>query len=77
MTINIVTGVTAMNVSLPFEVGTVLKTTESGNIQYDKVHHYIVGENIQVVLTLCHETDPRLSIPIDINDLQERWEVWY
>lgn len=39
-----------MNVSLPYEIGTVLKTVESGKTQYDKIHHYIVGTKIQVVL---------------------------
>lgn len=64
-----------MNVNLPYEIGTVLKTTESDKVQYDKVHHYIVGNKIQVVLELCYETAPRLSIPIDIEKLEQRWEV--
>lgn len=64
-----------MNVNLPYEIGTVLKTTESDKVQYDKVHHYIVGNKIQVVLELCYETAPRLSIPIDIEELEQRWEV--
>ena len=54
-----------MNVSLPYEIGTILKTVESDKVQYDKVHHYIVGEKIQVVLELCYDTSPRLSVPID------------
>lgn len=64
-----------MNVNLPYEIGTILKTTESDKVQYDKVHHYIVGNKIQVVLELCYETAPRLSIPIDIEKLEQRWEV--
>ena len=71
----IVTGGTAMNVNLPYEIGTILKTMESGKIQYDKVHYYIVGSKIQAVLELCYQTDPRLSTPIDIEELQRRWEV--
>ena len=63
-----------MNVNLPYEIGTVLKTIESGKVQYDKVHHYIVGNKIQVVLELCYETDSRLSTPIDIEELQRRWK---
>ena len=64
-----------MNISLPYEIGTVLKTTESGTVHYDKVHHYIVGANLQAVLMLCHNQNPRLSTPIDIEDLKKRWEV--
>ena len=70
------TGGTAMNVNLPYEIGTVLKTMESGKVQYDKVHHYIVGNKIQAILELCYETDPRLSTPIDIEELQQRWEFF-
>jgi hypothetical protein len=65
-----------MNISLPYEIGTILKTTDSGVVHYDKVHHYIIGDKIQVVLTLCHDKDPRLSVPIDIEDLKKRWEVF-
>ncbi len=67
---------TTLNISLPYEIGTVLKTVESGIVRYDEVHHYIVGEKIQVVLMLCHDTDPRLSVPIDIEKLQKKWEVF-
>ena len=65
-----------MKVDLPYEVGTVLRTIECGRIQYDKVHHYIVGSKIQVVLELCYETAPRLSIPLDIEFLQQKWETF-
>ena len=61
-----------MNVSLPYEIGTILKTVESGKTQYDKIHHYIVETKIQVVLELCYDTDPRLSIPIDIEKLEKK-----
>lgn len=62
-----------MNVSLPYEIGTILKTVESGKVQYDKIHHYIVGTKIQVVLELCCKTAPRLSVPINIENLEEKW----
>ena len=65
-----------MNISLPYEIGTVLKATEAGTVHYDKVHHYIIGDKIQAVLMLCHDTDPRLSVPIDIEKLQKKWEVF-
>lgn len=68
-------GVRTMNVSLPYEIGTILKTVESDKVQYDKVHHYIVGEKIQVVLELCYDTSPRLSVPIDIERLQKKWTI--
>lgn len=64
-----------MNVSLPYEIGTVLKAIESDEMQYDKVDHYIVGTKIQVVLELCYETNPRLSVPIDIENLDKKWSV--
>lgn len=35
-----------------------------------------VGNKIQAILELCHETDPRLSTPINIEELQQRWEVF-
>ena len=41
-----------------------------------RVDHYIVGNKIQVVLELCYETSPRLSTPIDIEDLEKKWEVY-
>ena len=63
----------AMNVSMPYEIGTILKTIESGKVQFDKVHHYIVGAKIQVVLELCYDTSPRLSVPIDIESLEKKW----
>lgn len=66
-----------MNVSLPYEIGTILKTIESGKVQYDKVHHYIVGTNIQVVLELSYESNPRLSVPIGIEKLDKKWTVCY
>ncbi len=62
-----------MNVSLPYENGTVLKTVEAGKTQYDKIHHYIIGAKIQVVLELCYKTEPRLSVPIDIEKLESKW----
>ena len=65
-----------MNVNLPYEIGTVLTTKEQGKVQYDRVDHYIVGNKIQVVLELCYETSPRLSTPIDIEDLEKKWEVY-
>lgn len=64
-----------MYVSLPYEIGTILKTVKSNKIQYDKVHHYIVGTKIQVVLELCYDTSPRLSVPIDIEILEKKWTV--
>ena len=64
-----------MNVSLPYEIGTILKTLESDKVQYDKVHHYILGEKIQVVLELFYDTSPRLSVPIDIERLQKKWTI--
>ena len=64
-----------MYVNLPYEIGTILKTVESDEVQYDKVQHYIVGEKIQVVLVLCYDKSPRLSVPIDIERLMEKWTV--
>ncbi len=64
-----------MYVSLPYKIGTILKTVESDKVQYDKVHHYIVGEKIQVVLELCYDTKPRLSVPIDIKRLKRKWTI--
>jgi hypothetical protein len=64
-----------MHVSLPYEIGTILKTIESGKVQYDKIHHYIVGEKIQVVLELCYDTSPRLSMPVDIERLEKKWTI--
>lgn len=65
-----------MTIHLPYKIGTVLKTIESGAVHYDRVHHYIVvGKQIQVVLELCYETNPRLSDPIDIEDLKQKWEL--
>lgn len=68
-------GEETMHVNLPYEIGTILKTVESDKVQYDKVHHYIVGAEIQVVLELCYDTSPRLSIPIDIERLEKKWTV--
>lgn len=64
-----------MNVSLPYEIGTILKTVESDKVQYDKVHYYIVGTKIQAVLELCYDTSPRLSVPIDVEKLRKKWTV--
>ncbi len=58
---------------LPYKIGTLLKTVEPGKTQYGKVHHYIVGTKIQVVLELCYETEPTLTEPIDIEKLSEKW----
>lgn len=62
-----------MNVSLPYDIGTVLKTIERGKEEHDMVHHYIVGKEIQVVLLLCYMNSPRLSRPIDLKTLEEKW----
>lgn len=64
-----------MHVSLPYEIGTILKTIESGKVQYDKIHHYIVGEKIQVVLELCYDISPRLSMPVGIERLEKKWTI--
>ena len=56
-----------MNVNLPYEIGTVLKTMESGKVQYDKVHRYI-GTVLR--------NRSSISTPIDIEELQQRWEVF-
>lgn len=37
--------------------------------------NYIVGAEIQAVLELCYETNPRLSVPIDIERLEKKWTV--
>lgn len=62
-----------MNINLPYEIGTILKKTENGKVHYDKVHHYIVAKKVQAVLELCTDTNPRLSVPIDIQDLKQKW----
>jgi hypothetical protein len=49
-----------MNINLPYEIGTVLKTVESGKEQFDKIHHYIISNKIQVVLELCYETQSKI-----------------
>ena len=64
-----------MNINLPYEIGTVLKAKEFDKIHYDRVHHYIIGDKIQVVLELCYATNPRLSIPIDMERFMQKWEV--
>ena len=64
-----------MTVNLPCKIGTIVKTVETGKVQYDKVHHYIVGKKIQVVLELCYKTEPRLSAPIDIDYFEKKWEI--
>lgn len=64
-----------MNIDLPYEIGTVLKTTENGKEQYDRVHHYIVGSDIQVVLVLNYKKEPRFSIPIDIETFKQKWQL--
>lgn len=66
-----------MNIKLPYAIGTVLKTVEGDKIQYDRIHHYIVGKDIKVVLELCYETDSRLSKAIDIDELLDRWEFYH
>lgn len=63
-----------MNIKLPYEIGTILKTVDGDRIQYDRVHHYVVGKDIKVVLELCYKTAPRLSEPIEIDKLLDRWE---
>ena len=65
-----------MKINLPYKIGTVLRTVESEKVQYDKVHHYIVGEKVQVVLVLCYDTNPRLSKPIDIDELKKNWKYY-
>lgn len=65
----------SMLFELPYEIGTVLKTTKNGEIFHDKVDYYIVGKNVSVVLRLCCDTkNSRLSKPIDISELK-KWEV--
>lgn len=61
-----------MNIKLPYKIGTIVKTTERG---FDKIDHYIIGEKIFVVLILEYKTNPRLSVPIELNDFVQRWEV--
>ena len=64
-----------MEVSLPFEIGTILKTTEDGIVRHDKLEYYIVGKEILVILRLCYDTDPRLSRPINLEHLKKNWEI--
>ena len=64
-----------MNVNLPYEIGTILKKEEFGKTRYDKLHHYIVGDELHAVVVLDYQTNPRLSVPIDIDRLQKEWIV--
>ena len=64
-----------MNVNLPYEIGTVLKTMESGKVQYDKVHHYCRKQNSGYIGTVLRNRSS-ISTPIDIEELQQRWEVF-
>lgn len=63
-----------MNIKLPYKIGTIVKTTEGGFDKYDKIVHYIIGEKIFVVLILEYKTNPRLSVPIELNDFIKRWK---
>ena len=65
-----------MNVELPYEIGTVLKTKNQEKIRFNKVHHYIIAGNmVYVVLEFCHSPDSRLSDPIPLEELQQKWEI--
>ena len=64
----------ALKVELPYKIGTKLQTYENGKIQHDYVFCYIIGDSINVKLMLCYDTNPRLSIPISLDDLKKNWK---
>lgn len=63
-----------MNIELPYKIGTIVKTAEGGFDKYDKIDHYIISEKIFVVLILEYKTNPRLSVPVELNDFVQRWK---
>ena len=63
-----------MNIKLPYKIGTIVKTTDGGFERWDKIHHYIVAEKIFVVLMLEYKTNPRLSVPIELNYFIQKWK---
>lgn len=65
-----------MNLELPYKLNTILERKENGKIYYDKVHHYIIDDNIYVILELSTFSDPRLSTPIPIEQLKANWTVY-
>lgn len=61
-------------VELPYKVGAILTAKADGIKHYDQVDHYIINESeIQVVLNLDYSTCPRLSQPISLNKLLQKW----
>lgn len=61
-------------VELPYKVGAILTAKTDGIKHYDQVDHYIINESgIQVVLNLDYNTCPRLSQPISLNKLSQKW----
>ena len=63
-----------MTVELPYKIGTILKTTRDGKVQYDKVNHYIVGWKTKVVLELGDDRNKILSEPMFLDELFRNWE---
>ena len=62
-------------VELPYKIGTKLQTYENGRWQNDYVYQYIISsDTINVILMLCYDKDPRLSIPIPLDNLKKRWK---
>lgn len=62
------------NFTVPYPIGTYLTKNIDGTNHLDQVDKYIIDENgVSVILTLDVETDPRLSIPISVEDLLENW----
>ena len=63
-------------VELPYKIGAILTAKTDNTRHYDQVDHYIINESgIQVVLNLDYNTCPRLSQPIFLNKLSQKWSL--
>lgn len=58
--------------TFPYPVGTILKKEENGIFHIDKLYEYIVKEDgIYFVLMLDINDGPRLSVEINVKDLNK------
>lgn len=65
-----------MNIEFKYPVGSYLTTTEDYIEHIDKLEKYIITENdIKAQLLLDIYKSPRLSKEIDINYLNNHWEI--
>lgn len=63
-----------VTVKLPYEVGAVVRTYQSGQRFTDRVRQYVISDTINVILDVNCKENKQMP-PIELTEFKKRWEA--